>query len=106
MRELQTVLNHAGVQFDIVAQRAERDGVRLDLTPKEQAILVYFLRHPGEVLSRTRIYETVWEEAYDGLSNSLEVHIAELRRKLEAVGPRLIETVRGRGYVFAPGERA
>jgi two-component system, OmpR family, copper resistance phosphate regulon response regulator CusR len=62
--------------------------------------LVLFLRYPGEVLSRTRIYEQVWDDRYDGLSNALEVHIKELRRKLEAFGPRLIGTVRGRGYVF------
>ena len=55
---------------------------------------------PGEVLSRTRIYEQVWEERYDGLSNTLEVHVMELRRKLEAHGPRLIHTLRNRGYVF------
>ena len=46
----------------------------------------------------------VWDERYDGLSNTLEVHVMELRRKLEAFGPRLLHTVRGRGYVF--GERA
>ena len=73
---------------------------RLDLTAKEQALLVFFLRHPGEVLSRTRIYEQVWDERYDGLSNTLEVHVMELRRKLEAHGPRLIHTLRGRGYLF------
>ena len=58
------------------------------------------LRHPGEVLSRTRIYEHVWDERYDGLSNTLEVHVMEVRRKLEAHGPRLIHTARGRGYLF------
>ncbi len=79
---------------------AERAGRRLDLTAKEQALLVLFLRHPGEVLSRTRIYEHVWDERYDGLSNTLEVHVMELRRKLEVHGPRLIHTRRGRGYVF------
>ncbi len=65
-----------------------------------QALLVLFLRYPGAVLSRTRIYEQVWEERYDGLSNTLEVHVMELRRKLEAHGPRLIHTLRGRGYAF------
>jgi len=66
---------------------------------------VFFLRHPGEVLSRTRIYEHVWDERYDGFSNTLEVHVMELRRKLEARGPRLIHTLRGRGYLFgADGE--
>jgi two-component system copper resistance phosphate regulon response regulator CusR len=99
-----TVLSHAGVHIDLATQRADRDGHRLDLTAKEQALLVLFLRHPGEVLSRTRIYEQVWEERYDGLSNTLEVHVMELRRKLEAFGPRLITTVRGRGYVFAAQE--
>ena len=44
-------------------------------------MLVYFLRHPDEVLSRTRIYEHVWDERYDGVSNTLEVHVKELRRK-------------------------
>jgi two-component system copper resistance phosphate regulon response regulator CusR len=62
--------------------------------------LVFFIRHAGEVLSRTRIYEQVWDERYHGLSNTLEVHVMELRRKLEAHGSRLIQTVRGMGYSF------
>jgi DNA-binding response OmpR family regulator len=95
-----TVLSHAGVRLDLATQRAERDGHPLELTAKEQALLLFFLRHPGEVLSRTRIYEAVWDERYDGLSNTLEVHVMELRRRLEAHGPRLIHTLRGRGYLF------
>ena len=86
------------VRVDLATQRADRSGRPLDLTVKEQALLVFFLRHPGEVLTRTRIYEHVWEERYDGTSNTLEVHVMELRRKLEAHGPRLIQTSRGRGY--------
>jgi two-component system copper resistance phosphate regulon response regulator CusR len=95
-----TVLSHKDVQLDLITQRAERARRPLDLTAKEFALLLFFLRHPGEVLSRTRIYEHVWDERYDGLSNTLEVHIKELRRKLEAHGPRMIHTLRGRGYVF------
>jgi two-component system copper resistance phosphate regulon response regulator CusR len=104
--EKSSVLTHGDVRLDLTTQRAERAGARLELTAKEQALLMFFLRHPGEVLSRTRIYEHVWEERYDGLSNTLEVHVVELRRKLEAHGPRLIHTLRGRGYLFgeAPGE--
>jgi two-component system copper resistance phosphate regulon response regulator CusR len=94
------VLAHADLRLDPVTHRAERAGHRLDLTAKEESLLVFFLRHPGEVLGRTRIYEAVWDERYDGLSNTLEVHVMELRKKLEARGPRLIHTVRGRGYVF------
>jgi two-component system copper resistance phosphate regulon response regulator CusR len=97
-----TTLAHGDVRVDLATGRAERAGRWLDLTAKEQALLVFFLRHPGEVLSRTRIYEQVWDERYDGVSNTLEVHIVELRRKLEAFGPRLIATLRGRGYVFGP----
>ena len=95
-----TRLAHAGVAVDLATQRVERDGHPLDVTAKEYALLVFFLRHPGEVLSRTRIYEHVWDERYDGLSNTLEVHVMELRKTLEARGPRLIHTLRNRGYRF------
>jgi two-component system copper resistance phosphate regulon response regulator CusR len=103
-----TLLSHGDVRVDLATQRVERAGRRLDPTAREYALLVFFLRHPGEVLSRTRIYEAVWDERYDGLSNTLEVHVMELRRKLEAHGPRLIHTLRNRGYSFGdvgqPGE--
>lgn len=100
-----TLLRHQDVQIDLATHRAERAGHRLELTAREHALLVFFVRHPGEVLSRTRIYEQVWDERYDGLSNTLEVHVMELRRKLEAHGPRLIHTLRNRGYLFgeSPG---
>lgn len=100
-----SVLAYEDVRVDLVRRRAERAGRRLELTAKEEALLVFFLRHPGEVLSRTRIYEQVWDERYDGLSNTLEVHVMELRRKLEAHGPRLIQTLRGRGYVLEASRR-
>ena len=99
-RSPDTILTHADLRLDLATHRTERAGYRLDLTAKEEALLVFFLRHPGEVLSRTRIYEGVWDERYDGLSNTLEVHVMELRRKLEVHGPRLIHTLRGRGYLF------
>lgn len=98
------VLREQDVELDLAAQRARRGGQPLELTAKEQALLATFLRHPGQVLSRTRLYEQVWQERYDGLSNTLEVHVMELRRKLEAHGPRVIHTARGRGYWF--GESA
>ena len=94
------IIRSHGVQLNIATHRTERDGQPLDLTGKEESLLLFFLRHVGEILSRTRIYEQVWEEHFDGVSNTLEVHVAELRRKLEAHGPRLIHTLRGRGYLF------
>jgi two-component system copper resistance phosphate regulon response regulator CusR len=99
-RAAEMTLALGDVRIDLAAQRAHRAGHLLDLTSKEFALLVFFLRHPGRVLSRTRIYDHVWGEQYDGTSNTLEVHVMELRRKLEARGARVIHTVRGRGYLF------
>ena len=97
-----TLLRFQDVELDLATHRVQRNGTRLDLTAKEYGLLVFFLRHVGQVLTRTRIYEQVWDERYDGLSNTLEVHVMDLRRKLEACGPRLIHTLRNRGYLFGP----
>jgi two-component system copper resistance phosphate regulon response regulator CusR len=94
------VLSAGGVRIDPFTQKVERAGRPVTLTAKEFALLLFFVRHAGQVLGRNRIYEAVWDEPYDGESNTLEVHVAELRRKLEARGPRVIHTLRGRGYVF------
>jgi len=93
-------VSQGDVSVDLAKQRALRGGHPLDLTAKELALLTFFMRHPGQVLSRTRIYDHVWDENFDLLSNTLEVHIMELRRKLEAHGSRVIQTIRGRGYIF------
>jgi DNA-binding response OmpR family regulator len=98
------VLGYADVRVDMATHRAERAGHPLELTAKEYALLVFLLRHPGEVLARTRIYEHVWDERYDGVSNTLEFHVFQLRKALEAHGSRLMHTLRGRGYLF--GENA
>ncbi|MCC6492997.1 MAG: response regulator transcription factor [Pirellulales bacterium] len=91
-------LDYADLHADLATLRASRGGAPLDLTAKEFSLLCLFIRNHGRVLSRTRIFETVWGDQYDGLSNTLEVHVKELRRKLEALGPRIIHTHRGRGY--------
>jgi two-component system copper resistance phosphate regulon response regulator CusR len=99
-------LSFRDVRVDLTTGRAERDRHPLHLTAKEHSLLVFFLRHSGQVLSRTRIYEHVWDERYDGFSNTLEVHVKELRRKLEAHGGRLIYTLRGRGYLLGDSPEA
>jgi DNA-binding response OmpR family regulator len=69
------------------------------LTNKEYQVLEYLMHNSGRVLSRSMIEEHVWGYDYDGLSNTVDVHITRLRRKLDRPGqPSIIETVRGAGY--------
>jgi two-component system, OmpR family, copper resistance phosphate regulon response regulator CusR len=95
------ILSLGDVRVDLGELGADRGGKPLDLSAKELALLIFFLRNPGRLLTRPEIYERVWKEPYDPASNTLGVHIMELRRKLEAHGGRLIHTVRGQGFVFA-----
>ena len=79
-----------------VAWRAER---RVDLAPKEWALLELFMRHPDQLLSRAQILSRVWDYDFDPGTNVVEVYISYLRRKLNQEGlPPLIRTVRGAGY--------
>jgi DNA-binding response OmpR family regulator len=100
-RPTSLILSQGDVRIDLVAQRAHRAGRALDLTAKELALLSFFLRHPGQVVTRKQIYESVWDEDFDISSNTFEVHLKELRRKLEVLGPRLIHNRRGHGYFLA-----
>lgn len=88
------------IVVDAGTQKASRAGHVLDLTAKEFSLLLLFVRKPGTVFSRSRIFESVWGDQFDGMSNTIEVHVKELRRKLEQFGPRVIQTRRGRGYVL------
>lgn len=94
------VLRYADVELDPARGTAARAGQRLTLRPREYALLEFFLRYPEHVLTRTQIYDHVWEHDYEGLSNVLEVYVGYVRAKLDAHGPRLLHTVRGRGYVL------
>jgi DNA-binding response OmpR family regulator len=97
------VLRYADVELDPARGTATRAGKPLHLRPREHALLEYFLRKPESVLTRTQIYDHVWEEEYEGLSNVLDVYVGYLRAKLEEHGDRLLHTVRGRGYVLRRG---
>ncbi|MBC7543734.1 MAG: response regulator transcription factor [Candidatus Sericytochromatia bacterium] len=78
-----------------------RAGESLQLSPREFALLRLFLHHPEVVLGRERIISTVWGFDFEGEDNILDVYVRYLRQKLEASGgPRLVQTVRGVGYVF------
>ncbi|MBI2514416.1 MAG: heavy metal response regulator transcription factor [Opitutae bacterium] len=91
----------ADLQLDLVRHRAERAGQRLDLTPKEFALLSLLVRRRGEVLSRTLISELVWEMHFDSDTNVVDVAVRRLRAKVDDPFPqKLIRTVRGVGYVI------
>jgi two-component system response regulator MprA len=95
------VLAFADLRLDLTGHRAARGVRMLSLTPKEFLLLELFMRHPGQVLTRSEIYERVWGYDFGNASNSLGVYVGYLRRKLEEDGePRLIHTVRGVGYTL------
>jgi two-component system response regulator MprA len=94
-------LEYDDVVVDPQAHRASRGGTRLQLTRTEFALLELFLRAPQRVLTRSEILVEVWGYDFGPTSNSLEVYVGYLRRKLEESGrSRLIHTVRGVGYVL------
>lgn len=92
------ILEVGDLTLDPAAFLASRGGQPLSLTAKEFALLEYFMRHPGEVMSQERLLEHVWDEMADPFTNTVRVTISNLRKKLGA--PSLIDTVPGRGYVL------
>jgi two-component system OmpR family response regulator len=97
--ERPAVLEVGDLRLDPARRQAWRGREPLDLSPKEFALLELFLSHPGEVLTRTRILEHVWEFAYDPASNVVDQYVGYLRRKIDRpFGREDLETVRGVGY--------
>ena len=100
------LLRFGDVTLDRAAREATRGTRRIELTRTEYNLLELFMRHPRQVLTRSQIYERVWDYDFGPLSNSLSVYIGYLRRKLEEGGePRVIQTVRGMGYVLRESSR-
>jgi two-component system OmpR family response regulator len=98
-RERPAVLTADGLTLDPATRATRRGETVISLSAKEFALLEYFMRHPGEVLSRTRLIEHVWDFAYDGGSNIVDVYVRYLREKIDRpFGTRSLETVRGTGY--------
>jgi two-component system, OmpR family, response regulator len=95
----------ADLVLDPVTHRVTRSGAEIRLTPKEYAILETLMRHAGQVVTRTRIGESVWEEGPPDLANLVDVHVSHLRRKVDqGEGPQLIHTVRALGFRLGEGQ--
>ncbi len=101
-RERPVVLEAGGLRLDPVARRVFRGGVELVLTAREMSLLEFFLRHPGEVLSKQDILGHVWDYDFEGDPNIVEVYVRRLRNKLDRPNmPSSIVTLRGSGYRLA-----
>ena len=81
--------------------RVFREKAKIELTPKEYALLEFFMRHPGEIITRTMISEKVWDVHFDTSTNIIDVHVSHLRNKIDKdFEPKLLHTVKGVGYVL------
>ena len=96
-----TVLSAADLELDVARHEVRRAGRPIELSKKEFALLELLLRKKGSVVTRSMILDRVWDMDYDGGSNLVEVYVNYLRRKVDQdFEPKLIQTVRGSGYVL------
>ncbi len=100
--ERPTVLEVGDLRLDPAARRAWRGDDELSLTAREHALLAFLMRHPGDVVSKQQILDAVWDVAFDGDPNIVEVYVRHLRNKIDRpFGREAIETLRGAGYRLA-----
>ncbi|HXJ34416.1 MAG TPA: response regulator transcription factor [Candidatus Eisenbacteria bacterium] len=100
-----TVLRVGDLELDPARFEVRRGDTVVSLTAKEFAILEYLMRHSGELVTRSALLESCWDESYEGISNLVDVHVSRVRRKLDVSGrPPLLHTIRGAGFIL--GERA
>lgn len=94
-----TRLSAGALVMETATRVVKRDGISIELTNTEYAILEYLIRHPGQVVTRSALIDHVWDENYAGLSNIVDVYMSRLRGKVDGgYEERLLETVRGVGY--------
>jgi DNA-binding response OmpR family regulator len=97
----ETTLRNGALELDLVRRKVTHRQRELDLQPTEFRVLEFMMRHTGQVLTRTMIFEAVWGCRFDPGTNLIDVHVGRLRKKVEMPGERpLIRTIRGSGYLF------
>jgi len=96
-----TKLRVANLELDLLTREVRRGDRKIDLKAREFSLLEYLMRHPGQVATRTMLFESVWDFSFDPKTNVIDVHISRLRKKIdEGEAQPLIHTVRGAGYVL------
>jgi two-component system OmpR family response regulator len=97
----ETILSIGPLRMDLLNRRVTRGHRVIDVTQREFRLLEYFLRHAGQLLTRSMLYEAVWDYKFDPGTNLIDVHIGRLRRKVDGDGETAtIVTVRGSGWLF------
>lgn len=98
---IQNTLSYDCLHIDLRAHRVTCNNQELSLQPKEFQLIQHFIEHSEQVVSRMRLFEAIWSYHFDPKTNVIDVHVANLRRKLEDAGCKdLLHTVRGAGYVL------
>ncbi len=97
------LIESGGLRIDLLERRAWRGKEQIELSSREFALLEYFMRHSGQVLSRQQILSAIWDYDFDPGSNIVDVYVRYVRNKIDTPGePSYISTVRGAGYRFEP----
>ncbi len=95
------ILSFGGIEMNLTAREIYRDQVKVELTPKEFALMEYFIRQQGRAISKAEIAEKVWDINFETSSNVVEVYVNYLRNKIDKPFPtKLIHTVFGQGYIL------
>jgi DNA-binding response OmpR family regulator len=101
----ETVLRVGNLEMDLLTHIVRCGGNVIDLLPREYRLLEYLMRHAGQIVTRTMLFEEVWNYHYIEPTNVIDVHIGKLRRKLDQEGTgSMIQTVRGAGYMLRAPE--
>lgn len=96
-----TLLKVGQLEMDLLARQVKRNGVSIDLQPREFRLLEFLLRHSGQVVTRTMLLEGVWDYNFDPQTNVIDVHISRLRSKIDKqFETPLLHTIRGAGYIL------
>jgi two-component system OmpR family response regulator len=97
----ETALRVGELEIDLLTRTVRRGGQAIELLPREYRLLEYLMRHSGQVVTRTMLFEEVWNYHYIESTNVIDVHVSKLRRKIDPDGTApMIHTVRGSGYIL------
>lgn len=100
---VQSILEVGDLAMNLLTREVKRGSTRIELTPREFALLEHLMRSPGRVLTRVQICEQVWDYHFDPGTNLVDVYVQRLRKKIDGTAPvKLLETIRGVGYRINP----